>query len=74
MFAVDHAGEKVNYDKNTRTNSPANLFRIWFTSAGTGFGLRLATKKAKSTNFSRLVWSVTQNSPPHMQPITIIYG
>ena len=48
MFAVDHGGDNVNYDKHSQTDQPANMLRIWFTSVGTGFGLRSATKTGES--------------------------
>jgi hypothetical protein len=48
MFTVDHADETVNYDKYSQTDQPANMFRIWFTAAGTGFGLTLASKAGET--------------------------
>ena len=51
MFTVDHADETVNYDKYSQTDQPANMFRIWFTAAGTGFGLTLASKAGETNPF-----------------------
>ncbi len=45
LYSKDIDGRPIDFDKMSKTDRPANLFRVWFTAAGTGFGLRLAYKK-----------------------------
>lgn len=59
-FSVDHDGNRLRFEKYGLAGEQVNLFRIWFTSAGVGIGLRPAppTKNAApayTSRFERLV-------------------
>lgn len=55
LYAEDHDGHPITFDKMSKADHPANLFRVWFTAIGTGFGLRPAYKKGTPNPFSDLV-------------------
>lgn len=49
MFTLDKSGAPIEYDKLGNSPHGANLFRIWFTAAGIGMGVRPGLNKNHTT-------------------------
>ncbi len=49
MFTLDKSGDPIDYDKLGNSPHGANLFRIWFTAAGIGMGVRPGLNKNHTT-------------------------